>query len=102
MSAYPSRAPWLHKEGATLDPTGAFRTVAPPHVGTPLARFVAPWGAPPKVTMAPSEWRRRPMSAHPSRVSWLGPGGPHPMFQGRRPHVGAVSFRHTLTRFAAP
>eukprot|EP00959_Pyramimonas_sp_CCMP1952_P290859 6084342-Pyramimonas_sp.AAC.1 len=44
--------------------------MAPPsHVCNHLTTFVAPQGAPPKALMAGPAWRRRPMSARPSRGS---------------------------------
>eukprot|EP00959_Pyramimonas_sp_CCMP1952_P361501 7570762-Pyramimonas_sp.AAC.1 len=43
---------------------------APPHLGTPLTRFAAPQGAPPKVPVPQLAWRRRPILAHPAHVSW--------------------------------
>eukprot|EP00959_Pyramimonas_sp_CCMP1952_P247660 5177448-Pyramimonas_sp.AAC.1 len=51
---------------------------APPHFGTPITRFVAPSGAPPKAPVAQSAWRRRFIlthsSSHVSRSHWE----PHP------------------------
>eukprot|EP00959_Pyramimonas_sp_CCMP1952_P355138 7439040-Pyramimonas_sp.AAC.1 len=47
--------------------------------------------------MAPSAWRRRPISAHPSHVSW-----PHkaqevnPLARWRRPHGGVAQFWHAF------
>eukprot|EP00959_Pyramimonas_sp_CCMP1952_P451590 9455199-Pyramimonas_sp.AAC.1 len=40
------------------------------HLGTPLTRFVASWGAPPDAPVEGSAWPSRPMSAHPLCGSW--------------------------------
>eukprot|EP00959_Pyramimonas_sp_CCMP1952_P389569 8163444-Pyramimonas_sp.AAC.1 len=45
--------------------------MAPPfQFGAPLARFVAPEGAPPKAPVGMPAWRRRVLLAHPSHGSW--------------------------------
>eukprot|EP00959_Pyramimonas_sp_CCMP1952_P107926 2256610-Pyramimonas_sp.AAC.1 len=59
---------------------------------------MAPEGAPPKDLVAQSAWRRRPIVAHPSHVSWL-----HRelnlMSQWRSPHGGTAPSWHASHTF---
>eukprot|EP00959_Pyramimonas_sp_CCMP1952_P308425 6454619-Pyramimonas_sp.AAC.1 len=55
--------------GSSIEsPSGRVRIAAPPHPGTPLRRFVAPDGAPPKAPVAGFAWRCHPVGAHPSHA----------------------------------
>eukprot|EP00959_Pyramimonas_sp_CCMP1952_P285950 5979263-Pyramimonas_sp.AAC.1 len=72
---------------------------APFHFGTPFARLVASWEAPPKTLPAAGfAWRPRPMSAHRSHVSGSSTAGPSGKVRiAAPPHFGTPCARFVAT-----
>ena len=64
MSARPSRGSWPHGE-LRRRPPWQRPHAAPPHFATPLTRFVAPYGAPPRAPVAGSAGSSTYASAYP-------------------------------------
>eukprot|EP00959_Pyramimonas_sp_CCMP1952_P385447 8077965-Pyramimonas_sp.AAC.1 len=117
ISAHPSRGSWPHARGPIWRSTEGLNGRA--SFGTPLTRFVAPWGVPPKAQVWTGPFRRtlhedrgaQPAAPHgaPPKAKMGGQVPAHPSHGSgphrdlhRMPKCGRAQFGAPLTRIAVP